>query len=54
LGNGQRGDPLTVCDHYSHDVLCADALANQQYKGTLHGFNGPMRYGETFCIKFPM
>jgi transposase len=35
LGNGQRCDPLTVRDHYSHYVLCADALPNQQYKKTL-------------------
>jgi transposase InsO family protein len=44
LGNGQRCDPLTVRDHYSHYVLCADALPNQQYKGTLHVFRGLMRH----------
>jgi transposase InsO family protein len=44
LGNGQRCDPLTVRDHYSHYVLCADALPNQQYKGTLHVFKGLMRH----------
>jgi putative transposase len=44
LGNGQRCDPLTVRDHYSHYVLCADALPNQQYKGTLHIFRSLMRH----------
>jgi transposase InsO family protein len=44
LGDGQRCDPLTVCDHYSHYILCADALPNQQYKGTLHVFRGLMRH----------
>jgi len=43
LGNGQRCDPLTVCDRYSHYVLCTKALPNQQYKGTLITFQGLMR-----------
>ncbi len=38
LGNGQRCDPLTVCDRYSHYVLACQAKANQQFKGTLHAF----------------
>jgi transposase InsO family protein len=44
LGNGQRCDPLTVCDRFSHYVLACDALANQQFKGTLHKFRGLMRH----------
>ena len=44
LGDGQRGDPLTVRDHYSHCILCADALPNQQYKATLQVFKGLMRH----------
>ena len=44
LGDGQRCDPLTVRDHYSHCILCADALPNQQYKATLQVFNGLMRH----------
>ena len=44
LGDGQRCDPLTVRDHHSHYVLCADALANQQYKATLRVFKGLMRH----------
>ena len=43
LGNGQRCDPLTVCDRYSHYVLGCRARADQQFKGTLHAFKGLMR-----------
>lgn len=44
LGNGQRCDPLTVCDRYSHFVLGCNARANQQFQGTLHAFRGLMRH----------
>ena len=44
IGDGQRCDPLTVRDHYSHCILCADALPNQQYKATLQVFKGLMRH----------
>lgn len=44
LGSGQRCDPLTVCDRYSHFVLACDARANQQFAGTLHAFRNLMRY----------
>jgi transposase InsO family protein len=43
LGNGQRCDPLTVCDRYSHYVLGCQARADQQFKGTLRAFKGLMR-----------
>ena len=43
LGDGQRCDPLTVCDLYSHYVLGCRARPNQQFKGTLHEFRGLMR-----------
>ena len=43
LSNGQRCDPLTVCDLYSHCVLGCRARPNQQFKGTLHEFRGLMR-----------
>jgi putative transposase len=43
LGNGQRCDPLTVCDRYSHFVLGCRAQPDQQFKGTLHTFQGLMR-----------
>jgi len=43
LGNGQRCDPLTVCDRYSHFVLGLRARPDQQFKGTLHAFQGLMR-----------
>lgn len=43
LGDGQRCDPLTVCDRYSHYILCVRARPNQQFKGTLHIFQGLMR-----------
>jgi len=44
LGDGQRCDPLTVCDGYSHYVLACRAQPNQQYKATLHEFKGLMRH----------
>lgn len=43
LGNGQRCDPLTVCDGYSRYVLACRAQPNQQFKRTLHAFRGLMR-----------
>lgn len=43
LGDGQRCDPLTVCDRYSRYVLGCRARPNQQFKGTLHTFQGLMR-----------
>jgi putative transposase len=43
LGNGQRCDPLTVCDRYSHYVLGCRARTDQQFKGTLHAFKDLMR-----------
>jgi transposase InsO family protein len=43
LGNGQRCDPLTVCDRYSRYVLACRAQPNQQFKGTLRTFQGLMR-----------
>lgn len=44
LGNGQRCDPLTVCDLYSHYVIGCRAQPNQQFKGTLHEFRGLVRH----------
>jgi hypothetical protein len=43
LGNGQRCDPLTVCDRYSHYLLACRACPNQQFKGTLQAFQALMR-----------
>lgn len=43
LGNGQRCDPLTVCDRYSHYLLACRGQPNQQYKGTLRTFQALMR-----------
>ena len=43
LGNGQRCDPLTVCDRYSRYVLACRARANQQFKSTLQAFQDLMR-----------
>lgn len=43
LGNGQRCDPLTVCDRYSHYILATRAQPNQQFKGTLRSFRALMR-----------
>jgi transposase InsO family protein len=43
LGDGQRCDPLTVCDRYSHYVLACQARPNQQFAGTLRAFRSLMR-----------
>ncbi len=43
LGNGQRCDPLTVCDRYSHYLLACRARPNQQFKGTLQACKDLMR-----------
>lgn len=44
LGDGQRCDPLTVCDRYSHFLLCCQARPNQQFKGTLQAFQALLRH----------
>ena len=43
LGNGERCDPLTVCDRYSRYLLACRARPNQQFKGTLQAFKDLMR-----------
>lgn len=43
LGNGQRCDPLTVCDRYSHYLLATRAQPNQQFTGTLRSFRALLR-----------
>ena len=43
LTNGERCDPLTVCDRYSHYVLALRAQPNQQFKGTLRTCRDLMR-----------
>ncbi len=43
LGNGQRCDPLTVCDLYSRYYLTCRARPNQQFAGTLRAFRKLMR-----------
>jgi transposase InsO family protein len=43
LGNGQRCDPLTVCDLYSHYVLAVRAQPDQQFRRTWHAFRALMR-----------
>jgi len=43
LGSGQRCDPLTVCDRYSHYVLGLRARPDQQFKGTHHACQHLMR-----------
>jgi transposase InsO family protein len=43
LGNGQRCDPLTVCDRYSHYVLAVRAQPDQQFTRTLRTFKALMR-----------
>jgi transposase InsO family protein len=43
LGNGQRCDPLTVCDLYSRYYLACRARPNQQLAGTLRAFRKLMR-----------
>lgn len=44
LGDGQRCDPLTVCDRYSRYVLACDARSNQQFGSTQRAFRGLMRH----------
>jgi transposase InsO family protein len=44
LQNGERCDPLTVCDRYSRYVIAAHACPNQQFKGTLRICKEMMRY----------
>src|SRR5690606_24150012 len=44
LRDGQRCDPLTVCDRYSRYVLGLRARGNQQFKGTLHACRALMRH----------
>lgn len=44
LGKGQRCDPLTVCDLFSHYVLACRARPNQQFAGTLRAFRKLMRH----------
>jgi transposase InsO family protein len=43
LGNGQRCDPLTVCDRYSHYVLAVRGQPDQQFARTLRTFRALMR-----------
>jgi transposase InsO family protein len=43
LANGQRCDPLTVCDRYSHYVLAVRAQPDQQFIRTLRTFRALMR-----------
>ena len=43
LGNGQRCDPLTVSDLYSHYIIACRAQPNQQFKRTLWSFQCLMR-----------
>jgi len=47
LGDGQRCDPLTVCDRYSRYLLACRARPDQQFKGTLHAFQDLMRQAGT-------
>jgi len=44
LKDGQRCDPLTVCDRYSRYIICCHGCANQQFKGTLRVFKKLMRH----------
>jgi transposase InsO family protein len=44
LGNGQRCDPLTICDRYSHYIICCHAQPNQQFGRTLRTFKAVMRH----------
>jgi transposase InsO family protein len=41
--DGQRCDPLTVCDRYSHYLIGCHARPNQQFKSTLWVFKNLMR-----------
>ena len=44
LQDGQRCDPLTVCDRFSRQIVGCHACANQQFKGTLRVCKKLMRY----------
>lgn len=44
LGNGERCDPLTVCDRYSRYIIGCKAQPNQQFKGTLSTCKKLMRH----------
>lgn len=44
LGNGERCDPLTVCDRYSRYVIGCYGCENQQFLGTLRICKRLMRY----------
>jgi transposase InsO family protein len=44
LKDGQRCDPLTVCDRYSRYIIACHGCPNQQFKGTLRIFKRLMRY----------
>jgi transposase InsO family protein len=44
LQDGQRCDPLTVCDRYSRYVIGCHACPNQQFTGTLRVARGLMRH----------
>lgn len=44
LQDGQRCDPLTVCDRFSHYVIGCQGRENQQFKGTLMACKRLMRY----------
>jgi transposase InsO family protein len=43
LGDGQRCDPLTVCDRYSRYLLACRAQPDQQFKSTLRTFQNLLR-----------
>ena len=43
LTDGQRCDPLTVCDRYTRYLLALRAQPNQQFKGTLRTLRDLMR-----------
>lgn len=44
LADGQRCDPLTVCDRYSRYIIGCHGCANQQFKSTLRVFKKLMRH----------
>ena len=44
LGNGERCDPLTVCDLFSRYYLACRARPNQQFQGTLRACKKLMRH----------
>lgn len=43
-GDGQRCDPLTVCDRFSHYIIACHACPNQQYERTRRVFRAMMRH----------